>query len=124
MMKDVIFWQRAEGALVLGAGLVLFTLSGADLPWWAALLLFFAPDLSFFAYALGPRFGSWGYNLVHVYAFGLGLLAIGSLAGMSLLAGLGALWLAHCGFDRMLGYGLKSETSFQDTHLGRIGKRA
>jgi hypothetical protein len=122
-MKDTIIWQRVEGALVFVAALALFTTSGSDLPWWAALALFFAPDLSFFAYGMGPRIGSWGYNLVHVYAFGLGLLAIGSLMGLPLLVGLGALWLGHCGFDRMLGYGLKSETSFQDTHLGRIGKK-
>ena len=122
-MKDTIIWQRVEGALVFVAALALFATSGSDLPWWAALLLFFAPDLSFFTYAMGPRIGSWGYNLVHVYAFGLGLLAIGSLMALPLLVGLGALWLGHCGFDRMLGYGLKSETSFQDTHLGRIGKK-
>lgn len=122
-MKDVILWQRVEGALVFIAALVLFALAGSGIPWWAALLLFFAPDLSFFAYALGPRIGSWGYNLVHVYAFGLILLALGSFLAVPVLAGLGALFLAHCGFDRMLGYGLKSETSFQDTHLGRIGKR-
>ena len=38
------------------------------------------------------------------------------------LMALGALWLAHSGFDRMLGYGLKAQTSFKDTHLGRLGK--
>lgn len=123
-MTDVIVWQRAEGALVFGAGLVLFALSGSDLPWWAALLVFFAPDLSFLAYGLGPRMGSWIYNLVHVYAFGAVLLALGGLIASPLLLALGALWLGHSGFDRFFGYGLKAETSFQDTHLGRIGKRA
>jgi hypothetical protein len=32
------------------------------------------------------------------------------------------IWLAHAGFDRLLGYGLKYPTAFTDTHLGRIGK--
>jgi hypothetical protein len=123
-MKDVIVWQRAEGALVFGAALVLFALSGSDLPWWAALPVFFAPDLSFFAYGLGPRIGSWVYNFVHVYAFGAVLMALGGLLAAPLLVALGALWLAHSGFDRLFGYGLKSETSFKDTHLGRIGKKA
>ena len=122
-MKDVIIWQRAEGAMVFGAALLLFALSGSDLPWWAALLIFFAPDLSFFAYGLGPRVGSWVYNLVHVYAFGAVLMALGLLLASPLLTALGALWLGHSGFDRFFGYGLKSETSFKDTHLGRIGKR-
>ncbi len=34
----------------------------------------------------------------------------------------GAILVAHVGMDRALGYGLKLPTSFQDTHLGRIGK--
>lgn len=33
--------------------------------------------------------------------------------------GLAAVWAAHIGFDRMLGYGLKDTTVFGDTHLGR-----
>lgn len=123
-MKDVIFWQRAEGALVFAAALILFALSGADLSWWAALGLFFAPDLSFIAYGFGPRTGARVYNLVHVYALGAVLMALGSVLAQPLLVALGALWLAHTGFDRMLGYGLKAETAFHDTHLGRIGKRA
>ncbi len=35
----------------------------------------------------------------------------------------GAVLVAHVGMDRAAGYGLKLTTSFQDTHLGRIGKR-
>lgn len=121
-MKDVIVWQRFEGGLVFIAALVLYAQVEPVLPWWGALLVFFAPDLSFFAYGAGTRFGSWIYNLVHVYALGVVLMALGGLLGSPLLAALGALWLAHSGFDRMLGYGLKAQTSFKDTHLGRLGK--
>jgi hypothetical protein len=32
------------------------------------------------------------------------------------------IWLAHIGFDRALGYGLKYTTGFGYTHLGRIGR--
>ena len=32
------------------------------------------------------------------------------------------IWLAHIGFDRALGYGLKYATGFGFTHPGRIGK--
>ena len=122
-MMNVIVWQRLEGALIFVAGLVLFALSEADLPWWVALLAFFAPDASFLAYGLGPRLGARAYNVVHVYAFGAVLMALGGVLSSPQLAALGALWLAHSGFDRMFGYGLKAETSFQDTHLGRIGKK-
>jgi len=121
-MKDVIVWQRVEGGLVFIAALVLYGQVEPVLPWWAALVVFFAPDLSFFAYGAGTRIGAWVYNLAHVYALGAGLMALGGLLGLPLLTTLGALWLAHSGFDRMLGYGLKAQTSFKDTHLGRLGK--
>jgi hypothetical protein len=32
-------------------------------------------------------------------------------------------WVAHIGFDRALGYGLKYPTGFTATHLGTIGAR-
>jgi hypothetical protein len=34
------------------------------------------------------------------------------------------IWLAHIGFDRALGYGLKYKAGFGFTHLGRIGPAA
>ena len=118
---DTVGWQRLEGALVFAAALVLFVFLDDTIAWWLAVLLFFAPDLSFAAYALGPRIGALGYNLVHVYAFGAVLLAAGLVANAVTLSALGALWLAHSGFDRMLGYGLKSPEGFKITHLGPIG---
>ena len=36
----------------------------------------------------------------------------------------GLIWIAHVGFDRALGYGLKYASGFGDTHLGRIGRAA
>jgi len=118
-----VLWQRAEGALVCVAGGVVFWQLDSGLVWWAAVLLFFAPDLSFLGYLGGPKVGAVIYNGVHIYGFGLLLLAAGMVSAMPLMAGLGALWLAHCGFDRALGYGLKSGEGFSSTHLGRIGRQ-
>jgi hypothetical protein len=36
--------------------------------------------------------------------------------------GIAAIWAAHIGLDRMLGYGLKYTSSFNDTYLGHIGR--
>ena len=36
--------------------------------------------------------------------------------------GLAAVWAAHIGFDRMLGYGLKDTSGFSDPYPGRIGR--
>ena len=122
-MNQTVLWQRVEGGILFVAGLALFWHENGAMPWWEALLIFFAPDLSFLGYLLGPATGAFCYNLVHIYAFGAVLLVIGLTMNVPLYALLGALWLAHSGFDRMLGYGLKSPEGFSFTHLGRIGAR-
>lgn len=123
-MDQAILWQRVEGAIIFVAGISLFIHGNTDLQWWVGVLIFFAPDLSFFGYLLGPKAGAIAYNTVHVYAFGVAFLAAGSTLSQPALAALGTLWLAHAGLDRMLGYGLKMQEGFSFTHLGRIGKQS
>jgi Domain of unknown function (DUF4260) len=119
---NTIIWQRFEGAGVCAAALILFVFLGDGVAWWLPAVLFFAPDISFAGYFAGPRFGAFAYNLVHVYAFGTVLLVVGVGLDAPIMAALGALWVAHAGFDRMLGYGLKSPKGFTVTHLGPIGR--
>ncbi|PTM96073.1 DUF4260 domain-containing protein [Mycoplana dimorpha] len=123
-MHRAVQWQRVEGLIIFVVGLLLLRQANTDLPWWAAVLIFFAPDLSFAGYAFGPKVGAFCYNAVHVYAFGLAFFAAGLLTSNPTLWSLGALWMAHSGFDRMLGYGLKAQEGFTFTHLGRIGQHA
>lgn len=120
---------RVEGLLVLLAGLgAYWYLAGGTIGWWG-FLLFFLPDLSIFAYLAGPRAGAFLYNAAHTYLTPAALaLAAGLYSGITLhdiadwTTALAALWAAHIGFDRALGYGLKYRTAFADTHLGRIGR--
>ncbi|WBU55552.1 DUF4260 domain-containing protein [Paracoccus sediminicola] len=121
-MNRVVIWQRVEGAVVFFAGIWIYSALGGGFAWWLALLLFFAPDLAFAGYAGGPKIGAAVYNLVHLYAFGLMLLMLGSVIGNGGMMALAALWLGHAGFDRMLGYGLKTDAGFGHTHLGPIGR--
>ncbi|WIY52250.1 DUF4260 domain-containing protein [Devosia sp. YIM 151766] len=123
-MEQTVLWQKAEGAVIFIAGVTLFSLVSAELSWWLAVLAFFAPDLSFASYLLGPKIGAAIYNLVHIYAFGTVFIVLGTALSAPVLAALGALWLAHSGLDRLLGYGLKSPQGFSFTHLGRIGKQS
>jgi hypothetical protein len=123
-MKSVVVWQRVEGLVLFAAGLILCWQWSPGLPWWLALLIFFAPDFSFAGYVFGPKAGAFLYNAVHVYAFGVIFVAMGIWESVPLCTSAGALWLAHSGFDRMLGYGLKLPEGFSYTHLGRIGKDA
>jgi hypothetical protein len=109
---------RAEGAAVLAAALWAYGLAGGS--WWLFALLLLAPDLSMLGYLRGPRVGAAAYNLGHTYLVPLGLLALGQVLAAPVLTGLGLIWAAHVGLDRMLGYGLKYPWGFGATHLGAL----
>jgi hypothetical protein len=59
---------------------------------------------------------------VHSWIAPVALALAGLLAGSTLLLQLAIILATHIAADRMLGYGLKHETGFKDTHLGRIGR--
>ena len=88
--------------------------------WWLFLLLLLAPDLSAAGYLFSIRIGSITYNAVHIYVWPLLLGAFAVHQGEALLLQLALIWSAHIGMDRMLGYGLKYTTRFQDTHLQHV----
>lgn len=110
---------RLEGGALLVAAAVAYAWAGQS--WWLFAASFLAPDLGIAAYLAGPRIGALGYNLVHTTGLPLGLAAASLLWHMPLALALACIWLAHIGFDRALGYGLKEPAGFRDTHLGRIG---
>ena len=114
-------WLRLEGLAVFAAGLVGFLALGV--PWYAFPLLLLVPDLSAVGYLGGPRLGAVVYNVAHDLFTGVAIAGIGLATGIVPLTAAGAILVAHSGMDRVAGYGLKLPTSFQDTHLGRIGKR-
>ncbi len=111
---------RLEGAAVLVAAVALHAHAGFS--WIALVVLFLAPDLSMLAYLVGPRAGALFYNLVHTYALALPLALAGFAFGSPVASALALILIAHIGFDRMLGYGLKYASGFSDTHLSRIGR--
>ncbi|TWG50077.1 MULTISPECIES: DUF4260 domain-containing protein [unclassified Aminobacter] len=115
-MKIVL---RLEQLALLVLFVALYAQSGAS--WWLFAILFFAPDLSFAAYLAGARIGAVVYNAMHSW-IGVVLLAGASwLIDWQLGYSVAIIWAAHIAFDRAQGYGLKYETGFKDTHLGRIG---
>ena len=111
---------RAEQAAIGLAGITLYLVLGGS--WLLLVPLLLAFDLSMVGYLAGPRIGSITYNAGHNLVIALLALGIGWWAGQAWLQLVGALWVAHVGFDRALGYGLKLPTDFRDTHLGRIGR--
>jgi Domain of unknown function (DUF4260) len=111
---------RAEGLAVFALTVFAYwTLGGM---WQLFALLFLAPDLGMLPYLAGPRFGAFGYNATHseIGPILLGIYAIASHSAVGAFIAL--IWGAHIGFDRALGYGLKSPAGFRCTHLGMIGR--
>ena len=113
---------RIEHAAMALAALVAYHLSGGS--WWLFALLILAPDLSMLGYLGGPRFGAWCYNAVHGWIAPAALWFAALTLSSPLLTQLALILAVHIAIDRALGYGLKHESGFQDTHLGRIGKAA
>jgi hypothetical protein len=113
-------WLRIEGLAAFGAGLVLFGLSGGN--WLLVVPLLLLPDVSGIGYLAGPRVGAFTYNLAHNWAPGFIALALGLWLSAPPVQLVAAILIAHVGMDRAVGYGLKLPSSFQDTHLGRMGR--
>lgn len=116
----VRWWLRAEGVSAVGLGWVAWSSVGGELLWFIPLLL--VPDISMVGYLRGPHLGAITYNLAHNWLTGGVVLGLGAWLAVTPLVLAGAVLVAHTGLDRLFGYGLKYPTSFQDTHLGRIGK--
>lgn len=102
--------------------LAIFAYAGMGLPWWWFALLLFAPDLSAIGYLAGPRVGAFTYNLFHHRALAVLLFAISVPLASIPLRVAGIILFAHASLDRVFGYGLKHTDSFQNTHLGPIGR--
>ena len=111
---------RLEGlTLFIGMTLLYAVWDGS---WWVYALLFLAPDLSFLGYLAGPRPGALLYNAAHSYLAPMAIMTTGFATASPLVLSIAMIWLAHIGFDRALGYGLKYASGFGFTHLGRIGR--
>jgi hypothetical protein len=110
-------WLRLEAIAATAVAAAAYGIGGHS--WVVFAALFFVPDLTFAAYLAGPRVGAACYNVAHSYAVpvavGAALHALGRPIGIPLI------WIAHIGFDRTLGYGLKYAGGFAVTHLGRLG---
>lgn len=109
---------QLEGLAILAAAIVGYGYQGYG--WLAFILLLLVPDVSMIGYLVNDQWGSLGYNLGHTYILPLllGVLSLVFEAPLGLQVAL--TWLAHIGMDRMLGYGLKYEAGFKETHLSRV----
>ena len=109
---------RIEGAAQFALAVWAYHQVGGN--WIAFVVLFLAPDLSWFGYLGGNQIGAAVYNVVHNNLLPLALAVLGYLDGDPLAIALALIWFAHIGADRLLGFGLKYPTGFKDTHLGTL----
>lgn len=105
---------EAMGVMTLSAAA--YSQTGLGWGWFAGLFL--APDLLMLGYLGGRKLGAATYNIGHAYIGPMVLLALGLGLHIQPLLGVGLIWSAHIGFDRLLGYGLKYGDGFGFTHLG------
>jgi uncharacterized protein DUF4260 len=120
VLTNPIGLQRLEGGVLLALSLLLYWKASGS--WLLFIVLILAPDLFMLGYLGGPRFGGAVYNLGHTWLLPGILGAVGILWSTALAIDIALIWFGHIGVDRLLGYGLKLPTAFQDTHLGRIGR--
>ena len=113
---------RFEYAAMAIAALVAYHFSGGS--WWFFAALILVPDLSIAGYLGGPKLGAWCYNALHNWVAPVVLWLVALAVGSQLLVQIAIILAAHVAIDRALGYGLKRESGFRDTHLGTIGKPA
>ncbi len=111
---------RIEGVAVLLLCLYLYQIFGFS--WLLFAMLFFCPVLAFFAYLINSKTGAIAYNIAHSYISPILMCFAYFISDIEVLKLVGVVWLAHIGFDRMLGYGLKYSKGFSYTHLGVVGK--
>ena len=104
-----------EGAAVFVLSLLAYYWSQGG--WLQFVLLFLLPDLSMIGYIANARVGATTYNAVHCYVVPLALAGYSIGTNSHALLSISLIWIAHIGFDRMLGFGLKYPTQFKDTHL-------
>jgi len=107
-----------EGLMVLALSIYFY--SYLQFSWIAFVIMLFAPDLSALGYLKNNQVGSVVYNLFHTYSIPVAIIIFSMLVHSYIFLMVSLIWVAHIGMDRMLGYGLKYPTKFQDTHLNRI----
>lgn len=104
-------------------GLGIFAFNQLDFAWWWFLILILTPDIGMLGYLVNPRVGALTYNMFHHKGMAILIYFLGFYLGHDLVQLAGIILFSHASFDRIFGYGLKYQTSFNDTHLGRIGKQ-
>lgn len=111
---------KTEELLMFILGLYVFSLLNFEWWWFPALLLL--PDIGMLGYLVSPKIGAIAYNGFHHKGIAVIFYLLGVYFQFSLLQLVGVILFSHASMDRIFGYGLKYFDTFNNTHLGKIGK--
>lgn len=118
LIKQIVSLEYLFAAVLVA----LFFVMIGKFDWWWLFVLFLAFDISMIGYVINNRIGALTYNIGHSIISPAILAFVYILTTNQTVLFITLLWLFHIFVDRAMGYGLKHSTSFQHTHLGKIGK--
>ncbi len=116
-MKTLIKFEELS---MFTFGIYLFNQLNFD--WWIFPALILLPDISMLGYLVNTKIGAICYNIIHHKTIALIILITGYFINNEYVELSGIILFAHSSMDRVFGYGLKYLDSFNNTHLGIIGK--
>jgi len=117
-MKTILKLESL-GTVLLSFSIFLYS----GFPAWLYPALIFLPDISMVGYLVGSKAGAYLYNFFHHQGIAILVLIAGYLLAADYAIATGLILLGHSALDRILGYGLKYNDSFNHTHMGWIGKK-
>lgn len=88
--------------------------------WWVFLALILIPDIGMLGYIINNKAGAFCYNLTHHKGIAFIITMLGWYFQLETATLIGVILLGHSSMDRILGYGLKYQDSFKNTHLGKL----
>lgn len=118
-MKNVL---KLEEIAMMGIGIYFLTIHNLNLLIWIWLLIFFTPDISMLGYLVNAKVGAITYNIFHHKGIAIACVGLGFFLKIEVMLAIGILLFTHSSFDRIMGYGLKYYSSFNETHLGKLKK--
>jgi hypothetical protein len=111
---------RLEGLTILLGSIVAY--SSLHTPWWIFAAAFLLPDLAALGFLVSPRTGAILYNAAHTLICPLVFGVVGHVFALPTTGAITFIWIAHIGFDRGIGYGLRYPDAPQKSHLGWLGQ--
>jgi hypothetical protein len=117
-MNTIVKQEKIESLGIFIASVVIYWVLGFNFLWFALLL--FSIDISMVGYLFNNTLGAHIYNAGHNYIFPSLFVIVGIITSLDFVLLFSIIWISHISIDRALGYGLKLESGFKDTHLGKI----